>query len=70
MERKYTFILIDLAILLGFILMIKSVHHVMDSYFILGLLLFTLGCYWYSYRRGYHMGRIAEYERQRKNRES
>ena len=67
MKRKddVIWILTDLSIILGFIVMIASISDVLNLNFAIGLLFFTLGCYWYAYRRGYGMGRIAEYERQR-----
>lgn len=70
MTKKVDIILIELVIIAGFILMIKSVYEIMDVYFIAGLLLFTLGCYWFGYNRGYGMGRVSMVEEIRKKKES
>jgi hypothetical protein len=70
MTRKFDIILIELVIIVGFILMIKSVYDIIDVYFIAGLLLFTLGCYWFGYNRGYGMGKVSMVEEIRKKKES
>jgi hypothetical protein len=68
MKRKedIIWILTYVTIFIGFILMIKSIYDVVNFYFIGGLLLYTLGCYWFAYGRGYNMGRIAQRDEQRK----
>lgn len=53
-----------LAIILGFVLFMSSIAEISHVPFVVGLLLFTLGCYWYGYRRGYGLGLLAKVEPQ------
>jgi hypothetical protein len=56
---------IEAAIFIGFILLITSlrgIEGIPNTYFILGLLLFTVGTYQYGYRRGYGVGRVSGYD--------
>jgi hypothetical protein len=67
MTRKDDIIhyVIEAAIFLGFILLITSlrgIEGIPHTYFILGLLFFTVGTYQYGYRRGYGMGRLRGYD--------
>ncbi|MBU7043471.1 MAG: hypothetical protein HXS47_07745 [Theionarchaea archaeon] len=57
-------IVIQIAILLGFVLFITSlrgIEGIPNTTFILGLLLFTVGTYQYGYRRGYGVGEVSGY---------
>ncbi|KYK37037.1 MAG: hypothetical protein HXS46_05305 [Theionarchaea archaeon] len=59
MEKKAEIIRIItfLVIVSGFGLIVTSVSEISHAHFIAGLLLFTLGTSWYSYQKGYGVGK-------------
>lgn len=59
-----------LAVIIGFILIIISVSEIVYSYFVVGFLLFTVGTHRFGYSRGQGMGKVAQYEEQRKKEKS
>ncbi|KYK35512.1 MAG: hypothetical protein AYK19_10670 [Theionarchaea archaeon DG-70-1] len=65
-KNDFVWLLNMLAVILGFVLFMYSLSEVSHGYFAVGLLLFTLGCYWYGYRRGYGMGLLAAREKQKR----
>jgi len=55
-----------LVIVGGFGLILTSVSELSHVHFVAGLLLFTVGTYWYAYRKGYFMGKYDALVEQRK----